>query len=189
MVINLPPNFKSPRVDLVKAFSVNIIGLSNKAHQFDYELDRVFFEKYGKDLVSEGHFSAVVVLDKHETFIEADFKIKGEAKLICDRSLEPFDYPIDIDSRIMFKYGEEEAELTDEIMVISRDRASLELGQYMYEFISLSIPIKKVHPKFQETEEDDDSSEGRLIYTSETEETKDEQEVDPRWEILKKLKN
>ena len=129
------------------------------------------------------------MLDKHETFIEAEFKIKGEAKLICDRSLEPFDFPVDIDSRIMFKYGEEEAELSDEIIIISRDRVSLELGQYMYEFISLSIPIKKVHPKFQDGEDDEDDNEGKLIYTSETESSEEEKEVDPRWEILKKLKN
>ena len=116
-------------------------------------------------------------------------KIKGEAKLICDRSLEPFDFPVDIDSRIMFKYGEEEAELSDEIIIISRDRVSLELGQYMYEFISLSIPIKKVHPKFQDGEDDEDDNEGKLIYTSETESSEEEKEVDPRWEILKKLKN
>lgn len=172
----------------MKAFSVNIIGLSNKAHQFDYEFGSAFFEKYGKDLVSDGHFSASVVLDKHETFIEAEFKIKGEAKLICDRSLEPFDFPINIDSRIMFKYGEEEAELSDEIMIISRDRVSLEVGQYLYEFISLSIPIKKIHPKFQDTEEEEEG-EGRLIYTSETEVKEEEKEVDPRWEILKKLKS
>ena len=173
----------------MKAFSVNIIGLSYKAHQFDYEFGSAFFEKYGKDLVSDGHFSANVVLDKHETFIEAEFKIKGEAKLICDRSLEPFDFPINIDSRIMFKYGEEEAELSDEIIIISRDRVSLEVGQYMYEFISLAIPIKKLHPKFQDTEDEEDDSEGRLIYTSETEAKEEEKEVDPRWEILKKLKN
>ena len=174
----------------MKAFSVNIIGLSYKAHQFDYEFGSAFFEKYGKDLVSDGHFSANVVLDKHETFIEADFRIKGEAKLICDRSLEPFDFHIDIDRRIMFKYGEEEAEMSDEIMIISRDRVSLELGQYMYEFISLSIPIKKVHPKFQEAEEDDeDDSQGKMIYTSETRNSCEEHKVDPRWEILKKLKS
>ena len=173
----------------MKAFNVNIIGLSNKAHQFDYEIGNAFFENYGKDAVSDGHFSAHVVLDKHERFIEAEFKIKGEAKLICDLSLEPFDFQINIDKRIMFKFGEEETELSDEIMIISSDRVSLELGQYIYEFIALSIPIKKVHPKFQETEEDDDDSKGKLIYSTETKSSSDDQKVDPRWEILKKLKS
>jgi uncharacterized metal-binding protein YceD (DUF177 family) len=170
----------------VKAFSVNIIGLSYKAHEFEFEFGDAFFEKYGKDLVSDGHFIAKVVLDKHETFIEAEFKIKGEAKLICDRSLDPFDFPIDIDKRIMFKYGEEEMELSDEIMVISPDRTSLELGQYMYEFIALTVPIKKLHPKFQDTEEDEEE-EGKIIYTSKA--GNEEKEVDPRWETLKKLKS
>ncbi|MEK6780427.1 MAG: DUF177 domain-containing protein [Bacteroidota bacterium] len=172
----------------MKAFSVNIIGLSYKAHPFEFELDGAFFEKYGKDLVSDGHFSANVVLDKHETFIEAKFKIKGEAKLICDRSLEPFDFPIDLDKQIMFKYGAEEMEVSDEIIIISRDRVSLELGQYIYEFILLSIPIKKLHPKFQNGEEDEDQGEGRIIYSSETKISKEEG-IDPRWEKLKKLKS
>ena len=173
----------------MKAFSINIIGLSNKPHHFDFEMGNSFFEHYGSELVPGGQFTADVELNKHETFIEADFKIKGKAHLICDRSLEPFDLPVYIDKKIVFKYGQEEAEVSDEIVIISHDRASLELGQYMYEFIGLEIPIKRLHPKFQEDEEDDEN-EGKLIYTSATtEEDKDEEEkIDPRWEKLKKLK-
>ena len=49
----------------------------------------------------------------------------------------------------MFKYGDKDEEITDEIMIIHRDTATLELGQYIYEFIALAIPLKKLHPKFQ----------------------------------------
>jgi uncharacterized metal-binding protein YceD (DUF177 family) len=172
----------------VKAFSINIIGLSNKLHQFDFELGDTFFKHFGTELVPGGQFKAVVVLNKHETFMEADFKIKGQAHLVCDRSLEPFDHPVYVDKKIVFKYGEEEGEIDDDVVIISHDRASLELGQYMYEFIGLEIPIKRLHPKFQD-EEDDENEEGKLIYTSATEEDKNEEEqIDPRWEKLKKLK-
>ena len=34
--------------------------------------------------------------------------------------------------------------------IIQRDTAWLELGQYIFEFIALAIPIKKLHPRFQE---------------------------------------
>ena len=123
----------------------------------------------------------------HETFIETDFKISGAAHLICDRSLEPFDFPIESKNKIVFKYGNEHQEITDEIITIPRDTATLELGQYIYEFIALAIPLKKVHPKFQDDAEDE--SEGKIVYTSEaTEEKKDEEDTDPRWNILKKLK-
>lgn len=164
------------------AYSVNIIGLSNKAHTFDFTIDDRFFAQYGSEILQGGDFEAKVVLDKHETFIDADFMIKGNAKLVCDRCLEPFDEPVKVHKKIMFKYGPEPAEISDEIIIITRDQDQLELGQYMYEFISLEIPIKKLHPKFRDEEED--NSEGKIVYKSKDDNT----DIDPRWEKLKKLK-
>ena len=173
----------------VAAYSINIVGLSNKEHQFQYEFGDEFFRKYGTDLVSEGTFLVDLLLNKHETFLEAEFKIKGAARLICDRSLEPFDFPIENTNKIVFKYGEEFQEITEEIVVIPRDTATLELGQYMYEFIALEIPLKKLHPKFKDEANEDDVSEGKIVYSSgTTDEKKDDEDIDPRWNILKKLK-
>jgi uncharacterized protein len=171
----------------IAAYSINIVGLSSKEHHFQYEFGSEFFRKYGTDIVSEGKFLVDLLLTKHETFIETTFKISGAAHLVCDRSLEPFDFPIESKNKIVFKFGNEYQEMTDEIIVIPRDTATLEVGQYIYEFIALAIPLKKVHPKFQDDAEDD--AEGKIVYTSEaTEEKKDEEETDPRWNILKKLK-
>lgn len=176
----------------VGAYSVNIIGLSNKVHDFEFEIGDAFFRKYGSDLVSQGQFRADVALDKRETFIEASFNIKGVATLTCDRSLEPFEYPIWTKKKIVFKYGEADEELSDEIIIINRDTATLELGQYMYEFIALAIPMKKLHPKFQAEElTEDQSAEGKIVYSSESSDDtdkKEDDEIDPRWNILKKLK-
>ncbi|WP_337329264.1 YceD family protein [Chryseolinea sp. T2] len=156
------------------------------------------FEEFGTDIVSDGSFTVDVSLDKHETFLEADFTIRGTARLICDRSLEPFDFPINTRRKVVFKYGDQDEEITDEIMIIQRDTAWIELGQYLYEFIALAIPLKKLHPRFQESVEDDDS-EGRIVYTSGGEDdggndesgNNDEggdDDIDPRWSALKKLK-
>jgi uncharacterized metal-binding protein YceD (DUF177 family) len=177
----------------VGAYSVNILSLSNKIHHFNYDLGDMFFKEYGTDLVSQGSFHADVALNKHETFIEADFVIKGNAVLTCDRSLEPFDFPIGSDHRILFKFGDTNEEMSDEIIMIHRDTATLELGQYLYEFIALAIPIKKLHPKFQEAEDDEDENqEGKIVYTSSSDEkggdNDDNDGIDPRWNILKKLK-
>jgi uncharacterized protein len=171
----------------VAAYSINIVGLSNKEHDFQFEIGDEFFRKFGTDLVSEGKFLADLVLTKHETFIEVEFKIKGSTRLICDRSLEPFDFPMESKNNIVFKYGDDFQEVTEEIIIIPRDTATLELGQYIYEFISLGVPLKKLHPKFQD--EADDDSEGKIVYTSKPSEEKEEKEdIDPRWNILKKLK-
>ena len=169
----------------MKPLSINIVGLDLKAHHFSYTLDDRFIEEYGNGYLPGGHFSVEIMLDKHETFIEAEFKISGTVKLTCDRSLENFDFPISIEKKMLFKYGEQNEELTDEIAIISRDATTLDMGQLLYEFIGLAIPMKKLHPRFQQEE---DSDEGRLVYTSSTEEDIEQKETDPIWDKLKKLK-
>lgn len=174
----------------LRMFKVNIIGLSNKVHDFHYEFGNEFFAHYGTEVISEGKFVADVLLDKHETFIEATFKITGMATLTCDRSLDPFERPINTTKKIMFKYGDENQELSDEIIMIHRDSDSLELGQYIYEFIGLEVPMKKLHPRYQHEAELPDEATGKVIYSSgDTNFDSDNgDDIDPRWEKLKKLK-
>jgi uncharacterized protein len=175
----------------LRAYKINIVGLTNTVHHFDFEVGNDFFKQYGTELISEGSLTAQVVLDKRETFIDAHFIISGHVKLICDRSLDPFEYPIKADKKLVFKYGDANEELSDEIVMIHRDSDSLELGQYIFEFIALEVPIKKLHPRFQDEEDEDDATEGKIIYTSKTSEDDNNPEggdIDPRWEILKKLK-
>jgi uncharacterized protein len=174
----------------VRAFTVNIVGLTNSVHSFEFEVGNDFFSRYGTELVSEGSLRAEVTLDKRETFIDATFVITGFVKLICDRSLDPFEYRVKTVRKLVFKYGDSDQELSDEIVMIHRDSDSLELGQYIFEFIALEVPIKKLHPRFQDEDEEDDSD-GKIIYTSKSasdEDSTDDGDIDPRWDILKKLK-
>ncbi|MDZ7648051.1 MAG: hypothetical protein U5K54_13215 [Cytophagales bacterium] len=83
------------------------------------KLEDRFFEKYGNEVISGGDFDVRIVLDKRETFIEIDFKISGKAHLVCDRSLEPFNFPIEETRKIVFKYGDEAKEVSDEIVIIT----------------------------------------------------------------------
>ena len=166
----------------MERYRINILGLSLNVHHFEYELGKDFLKKYDTGLVSEGSFKADVALDKRETFLETNFKITGSVRLVCDRSLDEFDYPIDVSSKIIFKYGDEDKEISEDVMMIHRGTETLELGKFMYEFIALAIPMKKLHPRFK----DESDEEGGIIYTSETGEEKKE-EIDPRWEMLKKL--
>jgi uncharacterized metal-binding protein YceD (DUF177 family) len=172
----------------VDGYRVNIIGLSNKIHHFEYEIGDEFFNRFGSDLISSGSFRVDVDLNKHETFLEVTFDIKGSAVLVCDRSLEEFEYPIKTRKMVVFKFGDEDREITEEIVMIQRDTPSLELGQLIYEFISLAVPMKKLHPRFVSEQDSDTQDDGKIVYTSAAEEKKEDKEIDPRWEKLKKLK-
>jgi uncharacterized metal-binding protein YceD (DUF177 family) len=69
------------------------------------------------------------------------------------------------------------------MVVIRRDASQLELGQYMYEFISLEVPMKKLHPRFRD---DDEPGEGKIVYSS-APDPEEKQTTDPRWDKLKNL--
>jgi uncharacterized metal-binding protein YceD (DUF177 family) len=186
----LPTYFQQPGVEFeMNAFKINIIGLSHSQHQFEYHIGEDFFRHYGDRTVSEGELDVVVTLDKRETMIETRFEIKGTVKLICDRSLDPFQYPLKINKHVIFKFGDKDEELSDEIIMIHRDSDSIELGQYIFEFITLAVPMKKLHPRYEGELDLDDESEGKIIYTSGDDSPGDDDEnIDPRWEQLKKLK-
>ena len=171
----------------MERYRIHILGLSINVHHFMFEVDNEFFKKYDTGLLSEGTFKVDVALDKRETFLEASFSIKGSAKLICDRSLDPFEYPMDLTPKIIFKYGDEDKEISEDVVMIHHGTDTLELGQFIYEFIALSIPMKKLHPRFQNGLEEESNEEGTIVYSSEKEVKKEDGEIDPRWEMLKKL--
>jgi len=66
---------------------------------------------------------------------------------------------------------------------------AIDMSQYIYEFISMGIPMKKLHPKYNNENQNNDE---QLFYSSTVDDSqtvKNKEEIDPRWEALKKLKD
>jgi uncharacterized protein len=177
----------------LKEFNIEIFRLSDGKQSLSYEIKDSFFASFEDSFLEKGNLKVEVILDKSERMILSEFTIKGSVELICDRSLEAFNYEIDTHQSLVFKFGEEYMELSEDVIMIPEDLQKLNLSQYIYEFIGLSIPMKKLHPKYKDDEEDDDESETKLIYRSEDDSNKnkkgDTEETDPRWNKLKDLKN
>jgi uncharacterized protein len=190
-------------VKFVKNYDIDIIKLKEGEHDFTFKVDNEFFEHFqAEDFLKEGNLSIKVKLVKLTNLLEVNFEIDGEVVLICDRSLEEFDYPLETSEMVIYKYGSEEREISEDVFMILPDTASINVAQLIYEFILLAIPVKKIHPDYlDEMDEEDFEGDGSLIYVSEAvssvnddeddiqEENKEPKTVDPRWEILKKLKN
>jgi len=172
----------------LKEFDIDLISLANESHDYQHIVDSNFFAMFEHSLVEVGNCNIHVVLKKSETMLICEFDINGTIQLTCDRCLELFDYTISAEEQIIFKYGEQAQELTDEIVVIPRGLATLNLAQYIYEFVGIHIPMKKLHPRFVEEENEEGEENAFLIYSSASaEEESDKNEIDPRWEDLKKL--
>ena len=178
-------------VNELRKYAINIIGLEEKRYEYDFESGDAFFEALDQELISRGNVRTHLTLDKSSTMIRLDFHITGQVEQTCDRSLDLYDEPIDIRHQLLLKFSDHNEELTDEIELIERNTATINVSRYIFEFIGVSLPMKRLHPRFRaEEEQDDDELEGKLIYRSDADEPEDDQpEIDPRWAALRKLNN
>ncbi len=171
---------------------IEIVGLTNRVHDFQYTISDQFFENFEGIEIKKGSLTCLLYLNKTDNFIALDFRIAGSVELTCDRSLDVFNHELIIRNHMLFKYGDEDKEIDDEIEFISRNRQGINVAQYIYEFIITSLPMKKLHPRY--SEKDNMHQENELIYSSFPDETNELPEndgtlIDPRWEALNKLRN
>lgn len=177
----------------LRKYDITIAQLEQKEHLYEFEGGNAFFEAFEQELIQKGTFKAIVKLDKSATMIQLWLNLIGEVELICDRSLEPFDEPFHLEEKLILKFGEKAEILSDEIEVIPRDTAVINIAQPIFDFIGLSIPVKKLHPRFRTDDADTDES-TLLIYSTTDNKTEvntndSDAVVDPRWAALKKLKD
>lgn len=174
-----------------KDYNIEIYKLSDGKHIYNFEVDDNFFARFENSLIERGSGLVAIELEKTSSFIKMVFDIQGMYELTCDRSLENYFHPYNTREKVIFKYGEEAKELDDDVFIILKGTQRLNVAQLIYEFISITIPMKKLHPKFADEPE---VEEDLLIYTSMDEEDKDretepEKDIDPRWLKLKNLIN
>ena len=174
--------------DELTAYNIPIFHLVDGISQYNFEFDSNFFALFDYDDLKKGNVKLRVTLDKNEHLIVATFAFDGFVELICDRTLEVFDYQLAIENELLFRYGDSEKELADDTIQITKTTEHINIAQWAYEFIVLALPLKKLHPRFKD--EKDDGSEFRLIYSSDdsVEESLEEENKNSPWSILNKLK-
>jgi uncharacterized metal-binding protein YceD (DUF177 family) len=184
------PERRRYEVNTLRAYDINIVGLDNKRYEYDFTSGDAFFATLEQDLIQKGNVQTHLILDKSETMIRLAFHITGAVEQICDRSLDEYDEPVDTQQTMLLKFGDHNEELSDEIELIERNTATVNIARYIFEFISLSLPMKRLHPRFRdEDDEIDDEQNGKLIYRSDAETTNEDDQpaIDPRWAALRKL--
>jgi uncharacterized metal-binding protein YceD (DUF177 family) len=97
-----------------------------------------------------------------------------------------FNQPVGSDNRLLVKFGTINDDSDPEIITVPHDKNELDLKMYFYEFIHLSLPIRRIHP---------DGAKGistcdPLMLQKLKEHLVDkEKDDDPRWDELRKLMN
>jgi len=169
-------------------YSVRLSGLSDGEHDFSFDLDETFFGSLEtpemKPEVEKGKVRADLVLEKKPGVLAIHFQLQGEVEVTCDRCLEPFMSGIQVQRTLFIKFGETPGEIEDDVIMIHTDDHEVEVGQFMYEFIILALPYKRVHPVDEKGKSRCDPD--MLIKLEEFRGHSGEKNTgDPRWDALK----
>lgn len=170
-------------------FLIPFIGLKLGKHQFEFEIKKTFFEKFDYHEYENCDIKANVVLEKKTTMLELAFKHKGTVHVPCDLTNEMFDLPIKGKIKLVVQFGEEFNNDNEELLILPHGEHQLDISQYIYEMIVLSVPLKRVHPGIKDGTLQTESLEtlSKLAVNEHKTENKQEENTDPRWDKLKQL--
>jgi uncharacterized metal-binding protein YceD (DUF177 family) len=174
-----------------KDFLIPFVGLKLGKHQFEFDIDKTFFDAFDFDDYNGVDVKVQLTLEKKSTHMELEFKHKGTVNVPCDLSNEDFDLPIKGKINLIVKFGDEYNDDNDEMLILPHGEYQVNVAQYIYEMIVLSVPTKRVHPGMKD---------GTLasvinkldelapkVQQKEKKEEVEEKNTDPRWDGLKKL--
>lgn len=163
------------------SFKISDIPVGSSSHRIEFSAEDIALEEFP---FSEG----VVFIDfeRDHTSVKVDFLVEGVVQLICDRSLDSFDYPISREYAVLYRENHTEDEEDEELALRKLDlnRNQLSLSEEIRQTILLEIPIKKLHPRFL----DENGDPTNFDFSTNSGEEDSNGTPDNRWDVLKKLR-
>lgn len=172
----------------LKEFTIPFVGLKLGKHHFDYKIEQTFFEYFEYEEFNDVNIDVNLLLDKKSTLLELNFKISGFVNINCDVTNEPYNQTIDNEFDLVVKFGDEYNDELEDILIVTHGTYEVNIQQYIYELIVLSVPIKRIHPGVENGTLDSEILKKLEELSPKLKEEKEtEEESDPRWNTLKKL--
>ena len=185
-------------------YKIPLKSLTAIKQEFTYVLNDKFFNDIDSEEFKKGNVNATVTVKKITGTFELAFVLEGIAKVPCDRCLDDVEVSVDYQGKIFVKFGKTYSEESDDIIIIPEEEGELNIAWFLYEFVALSLPMKRVHlpgkcnktvseklRKHIATDEDDENSKDSELGVGMMDEGNfdkiEEKETDPRWDKLKDI--
>lgn len=132
---------------VTKRYTIAYKGLKPGLHDFRFEVDGSLFEEFESTEIKDGACEVTVALERGEAMLTLDVTVDGSVVVECDRCLEECRIPVHYQGRLLVKFSDEVHEYDGEVMWMLPGEDRVELAQYIYESIVLSLPYQRVHPE------------------------------------------
>ena len=132
-----------------KAIEIAFVGLKPGIHEFTYEIGDIYFAEAEARDFANCTSSVKLQLDKKNSFLLLKFEIAGKADVACDRCGNPLTKDLWDEFNMVVKMVENPEEMNQleedpDVFYIYKTEIHLYLNDWIYEFISLSVPVQKL---------------------------------------------
>jgi len=129
-------------------FEIAFVGLKPGIHEFGYQIADQFFEEYQQQDFRNCHANVKLTLDKKAGFMLLKFAIGGSLEVNCDRCNNSLPLELWEDFNLTVKMVDEpdilnEQEEDPDVYYISKGENHIDVSNWIYEFINLSLPMHK----------------------------------------------
>lgn len=131
---------------------IPFLGLKIGLHDFEFEISNEFFEAIEYSSIANGNVHVHLSLERKETMLIGVYTIKGTVNTVCDRCQDPINVPVKGVYKLVYKFGNEE-EFDESLVVLHPDAYEIDVEPAIYEFITVSLPNRLVHPAGECNEE------------------------------------
>lgn len=160
-------------------YIIKFEGLKQGIHFYEFNLDNKFFEEFDCFELDKSAFKVELEFKKQSTMMVLTFNFTGTINVPCDRCLDNVDVDVDGEEKLIVKFGNEEYDVSDEILILPQHEYELNVAKYIYEFININLPQKRVHFEGLCNQ--------NVIDELDKIEQKKEINEDPRWSTLKDI--
>ena len=169
--------------------TIQFSGLKPGVYHYDFALDDSFFSTYKNEKILGGKVVFDVKMEKKERLIMFFFDYSGEVRTTCDRCLDELTMPIAGSESLCVKFSDTEQSDDEDVVFLPEKAHSIDLAQWMYEYVAVAMPIQCVHPDDAEGNPTCDPEMMQYLTEDATPDNpEEERETDPRWDVLKTLK-
>lgn len=168
-------------------YIVQFGGLSVGLHDFEFDVNDKFFKSIENSEIERASVQVKATLTKQNNLLNMQFNISGTVGVECDRCIKSFDLPIESEEELVIKFGNPD-DSNDEILVIAEGETQFELSQYIYEYIILAIPARRVPCELDKDEFECDNETLDKLNSIISHASEEEKLNTPMWEQLNKIK-
>jgi len=125
-------------------------GLQKGVHSFDFAIDGKFFQTFENAQIKEADCSVKADVVRRNTLMTVACRIGGFVVVECDRCLDDLVLKVDVERELTVGFGNvdiDDAGDEEDVIVVSEGDDTVDISQFVYDYICLSLPIVKVHPE------------------------------------------